>query len=143
VRAASHNPEKFYEAFTALRRMLASCADNLLVTADQPGNYQVSSCEMKDRAGNPLFIAAVRTGKAYVSYHFMPVYMNPALQKQISPALQKRMQGKSCFNFTEPPSAARIEELATLTRTGLQMFRNLKLPWDQPKSSPKRTAARP
>jgi len=44
---------------------------------------------------------AVRLGKNYVSYYLMPVYMTPALQKRISPELRKRMQGKSCFNFTE------------------------------------------
>ena len=29
----------------------------------------------------------------------MPVYALPALQNAISPALRKRMQGKSCFKF--------------------------------------------
>jgi len=30
-----------------------------------------------------------RMGKNYVSYHLMPVYMNPALQKHISPELKR------------------------------------------------------
>jgi hypothetical protein len=52
----------------------------------------------------------------------MPIYMNPKLQATISPDLKKRMQGKSCFNFTrvEPQQ---IAELKKLTEAGLEQFR--------------------
>jgi hypothetical protein len=83
---------------------------------------------MRDRTGKPLFAAAVQIKKSYVSYHLMPVYVNPALADGLSPALRKRMQGKACFNFTRiDPAEAR--ELSALTRTGLAGFKNLKLPW--------------
>jgi len=70
----------------------------------------------------------VQIKKSYVSFHFMPVYMNPALLESLSPGLRKRMQGKSCFNFnTIEPADAR--ELSALTKKGIAGFRNLKLPW--------------
>ena len=50
----------------------------------------------------PMWFGGVRSGKAYVSYHLMPVYSHPALLEAISPALRRRMQGKSCFNFKAP-----------------------------------------
>ena len=45
---------------------------------------------MKDRIGRPLYFAGVKTGKNYVSYHVMPLYMKPDLLKVVPPALKKR-----------------------------------------------------
>jgi len=81
---------------------------------------------MKDRIGRPLFVAAVQTRKNYVSYHLMPMCA-PQMLKTVSPALKKRMQGKSCFNFTTIDSALSAE-LGQLTRSGIKGFRKIKLP---------------
>jgi hypothetical protein len=120
----------FEETFGTLRRILAPYAAQLLVTADTPGNFALSSRTMKDRTGRPLFVAAVQIKKAYVSYHLMPVYSVPQLLKGMSPALKKRMQGKSCFNFTTI-DPAQAKELSALTKTGIEAFNDLKLPWEQ------------
>lgn len=66
--------------------------------------------------------AAVRTGKGYVSYHLLPIYMNPHLQNKISAELKRRKQGKACFNFSQPDEKL-FAELAELTRLGLESFR--------------------
>ena len=50
-------------------------------------------------------IAWVEIGKAYVSYHLMPVYGNPKLLDGASKELMARMQGKSCFNFKKVDAA--------------------------------------
>jgi hypothetical protein len=65
---------------------------------------------------------SVRLGKAYVSFHLMPLYMNESLSGTISPALRKRMQGKTCFNFKTVPDAALLAELERLTAAGFQFF---------------------
>ena len=52
-----------------------------------------------------------------------PLYMSPELNKKISPALKKRMQGKACFNFKTEPDSGMLEELASLTEAGFQQFR--------------------
>lgn len=39
--------------------------------------------------------------KSQVAYHLMPVYVHPELLTDLSPELRRRMQGKSCFNFTK------------------------------------------
>jgi hypothetical protein len=69
----------------------------------------------------PLWFGEVRRGKAYVSFLLMPIYANTALRARISPALKKRMQGKSCFNFTKPDPAL-FAELAELTVAGAAAF---------------------
>ena len=83
---------------------------------------------MKDRIGRPLYFAGVKTGKNYVSYHVMPLYMQPDLLKAVPPALKKRMQGKACFNFTVV-NREQLKELAAVTKAGIAAFRDLKLPW--------------
>ena len=52
----------------------------------------------------------------------MPVYAEPALARSISPALAKRRQGKSCFNFTTVDEAL-FAELADLAARGIPGFR--------------------
>jgi hypothetical protein len=121
----------FQATFDTLRGVLEKNARRLLVTVDKPGDYQVASPSLKDRIGRPLFVGAVQIKKNYVSYHLIPVYTTPALLDAISPALKKRMQGKSCFNFTSIDSD-QAKELAALTKAGIAALATIKLPWDQP-----------
>jgi hypothetical protein len=120
----------FSETFATLRGVLDKHARKLLVHVDKPGDYQLCSTSKTDRAGRPLFLAAVQKRKHYVSFHLIPVYSCPDLLKGISPSLKKRMQGKACFNFTtiEP---AHVKELSALTKRGLARMKTLKLPWER------------
>ena len=52
----------------------------------------------------------------------MPVYVMPELLNGLSPELRRRMQGKSCFNFTKIDKAL-FEELAALTEAGYLSFK--------------------
>jgi hypothetical protein len=56
----------------------------------------------------------------------MPVYIFPDLLKDITPALKKRMQGKSCFNFTKIDEAL-FSELDELTKRSIERSRAEKL----------------
>lgn len=117
---------EFQGAFTGLKKILLRHTDHLEVLTDKPGNYYLKVKSVLYR-GKPLWFGGVQIMKNYVSFHLMPVYMNPTLQKQISPELKKRMQGKACFNFTAPDEKL-FGELAKLTETGLKHFRTLKSP---------------
>ena len=66
----------------------------------------------------PIWFGAVQIKQRYVSYHLMPVYVNPELLKGISPELKKRMQGRSCFNFTT------VMSLRILQKQDLRIIRN-------------------
>jgi hypothetical protein len=59
----------------------------------------------------------VQIRRGYVSFHLMPVYVEPKLLSALSPELKKRMQGKSCFNFKQIDRAL-FKELAALTEAG-------------------------
>jgi hypothetical protein len=120
--------DTFATTFDELRRVLRPYARRAIVQTDTPTEYILCVRGMTDRAGRPLYFAAVRLGKAYVSYHLMPLYGSADLVKAISPSLKKRMQGKTCFNFTTV-ERDHLKELAALTRTGFTSFKRVKLPW--------------
>ena len=128
TKTSTDKAKAFADTFTALRTMLQKAGRSLLVTADTPTDFQVASKTRVDRIGRPLFVAAVQIKKSYVSFHLMPVYAIPALLDGVSPQLRKRMQGKACFNFTTI-DAAQLKELSALTRTGIEKFKKVEVPW--------------
>ena len=108
--------------FAQLKQLLAPFAARLKVEADTAGGYSLNTPFVK-QWNKELFFGSVQIKKNYVSYYLMPVYMYPDLLGGISPALQKRMQGKSCFNFTraEPELLA---ELAQLTARSFERMQH-------------------
>ena len=68
----------------------------------------------------PFPVAWVKVSKSYVSFHYMPIYFAPTLQKSLSVGLKARMQGKSCFNFKVVDEKL-FEELRQLTAKGFQV----------------------
>lgn len=118
----------FARTFDALCDLLHKQAPHALVVKDAPGDFQVASPTLVDRIGRPLAMGAVQIKKRYVSFHLIPVYAIPTLAAQVSPALRTRMQGKSCFNFTDI-EPAQLKELAVLTKQGAIQLEGLDLPW--------------
>lgn len=53
----------------------------------------------------------------------MPLYMCPPLCQDISPALKKRMQGKTCFNFKNVPETELTHDLERLTEASLKLWK--------------------
>lgn len=90
---------------------------SLSVTKDGPDGLYL---ELPGYEGNPWgYVGGTRLGKRYVSFYLMGVYGDEGLAASISPELRRRMQGKSCFNFTsidEPLFA----ELATVTARAIE-----------------------
>ena len=106
--------------FKALKEIISGYSHSLVLVTDDETNYYLDTHHiMKNK--KPMFFGAVQIKKNYVSYHLMPVYVNPSLLDTISDSLKKRMQGKSCFNFKviEPEL---FKELASLTEAGYQSY---------------------
>jgi hypothetical protein len=104
----------FVPVFDALRGVLQKRVKQLNVQKDSAEYYCLETRKpspFPQHKGKPMFFAAVRMGKAYVSFHLLPLYMNPALAKQVPPALKKRMQGKACFNFKTVPDRELLRDL--------------------------------
>ena len=100
------------EVFSALKSVLAPYASQLDAKKDDALELYVDTRHLQKNK-KPLFFGAVQVKKSYVSFHLMPVYVNPDLLDAVSPELKARMQGKSCFNFTaiEPSLFKELEGL--------------------------------
>jgi hypothetical protein len=110
----------FSVIFTRLKDLLSPYASSLHVIHDEPGNYYLET-GYSEKWKKPLFFGSAVVKKNYVSFYLMPVYMYPDLLEGISPALKKRMQGKSCFNFKQVDEAL-LKELEALARQGFVRF---------------------
>jgi hypothetical protein len=99
-----------------LRGILKPHREGLSVTLDGPAGMTLETPGLE---GKPWgYVAGTRLGKRYVSYYLMSVYGQPDLVDSMSPALRRRMQGKSCFNFTTIDEPL-LAELAALTAKGI------------------------
>jgi hypothetical protein len=106
--------------FAALKALLVKHARHLVVVHDAPDEYYLNTRKVAAN-GQPMFFGAVELTRSHVAYRLMPLQLDPALAAAVSPALRKRMQGKSGFSFTEPDPLA-LEELDRLTRAGMASF---------------------
>lgn len=99
-----------------LREILEPYRGSLSVTREGADGMVL---ELPGYEGKPWgYVAGTKIGKAYVSFHLMSVYTDPALMESMSPELKKRMQGKSCFNFTKIDDAL-FKELEGITARGV------------------------
>ncbi len=107
-------PETFPSVFAGLKPLLERFSPELEITADTVDNYSLTA---PSSAAYPegLWFGAVQIKKNYISYHLMPVYVFPDLLDNLSSELKKRMQGKSCFNFTADDPLL-FKELDALTK---------------------------
>ncbi len=115
------NCENFPIVFERLKAILQPFVPPFVVQADTPDNYSLYTPPFA-KYPQGFFFGAVQQRKNYVSYHLMPIYMFPDLLDGMSEGLKKRMQGKSCFNFTTVDEAY-IAELARLTQAGIERYR--------------------
>ena len=115
----------FPEIFNRLKSLLTPYAEASIVSADLPDVYMLDA-PFSERFGREVSIGGVKIRKNYVSYYLMPVYIYPDLLNDISPELKRRMQGKSCFNFTRFDENL-FAELKQLTERGLRRYRDVGL----------------
>jgi hypothetical protein len=115
-------PPEFESVFARLRAILQKHAGRLSVKHDTSTAFCLEGgVHPTHKTSFP--IAWVEIGKAYVSYHFMPVYANPKLLDGFSVQLKARMQGKSCFNFKTCDEDL-FQELEHLTAKGFAVFKD-------------------
>ncbi len=100
-----------------LKAILAPYRDRLHVASDGPAGMTL---ELPAYKGEPWgFAAGTRLGKRYVSYYLMGIYGDTSLAATVSPELKRRMQGKSCFNFTRVDEGL-FRDLEALTAKSIE-----------------------
>lgn len=109
------------ETFELLKSILRKYEKSLRVINDKNDNYSLNA-GYSEKYKRDIYFGAVQIKKNYVSYHLMPVYINPNLLDGISAELKKRMQGKSCFNF-KAIGETLLNELSNLTKQGFDFYK--------------------
>jgi hypothetical protein len=112
--------------FAAVEARLRAILDPYRDRLESDSLYGVDTLN-RPGGGAHDFFAGVRQGKRYVSFHLMPIYALPDLVANISPELRKRMQGKSCFNFTTVDENL-MTELDALTKRSFAHFTSAAYP---------------
>jgi hypothetical protein len=115
----------FPAVFAELKSILEPYASHLTVKVDNAEGYSLDGM-FSPQYKQDVFFGAAQIKKNYVSFYLMPVYMFPELLDGISERLSKRMQGKSCFNFTTLDAEA-ISELTALAEKSFARFQQEKL----------------
>lgn len=113
--------DAFAPVFQRLRAILTPYADRLRVGSAGPQAYFLNAPRSAGKPEGVLF-GGVQSGKRYVSFHLMPVYVHPDLLDGMSDELRRRMQGKSCFNFRKIEEPV-LEELERLTARSFERYR--------------------
>lgn len=105
--------ESLEVVFSELRNRMMRASKGMNVVQDEPGNVVMKTSWNEPGKKEPAWFGAVQLKKNYVSCHLMPLYSLPPLRERLSPDLQKRLQGKSCFNFkkVEPELFDALEQL--------------------------------
>ncbi len=122
TKKGENKAKDFQAVYDELKKLMQPYAKGALKANEKSAQFQLIGSPVPKSKGREVWFGAVRLGRAHVSYHLMPVYAFPALLNGISPELRKRMQGKSCFNFTtiDKPLFA---ELKRLTKTCYEGFK--------------------
>jgi len=101
MRAAAKASSAFLPVFEALKQILKPYEKNLKIMEDTPVRYTLGGTIQMGKRPKESMLMAVYSMKNYVSIHLMPLYISPESGDEISAELQKRRQGKACFNFAE------------------------------------------
>lgn len=101
--------------FAQLRALMLASAPRATLIRDDAGHIELAGPATDPVKGGLAWFGMVKTGARAVSVHLMPLYCTPALGASLSEAMQKRRQGKSCFNFPKSDPAL-FAELADLTQ---------------------------
>jgi hypothetical protein len=115
----------FNLVFQDLKAIMQPYEKDLVLKKDESDSYYLN-VHYKREDGYQGAFGGVEVKKNYVSYHLMPVYAYPELLADLSPKLKKRMQGKSCFNFTKTDGDT-LKELTNLTQKGFEAFKKANL----------------
>lgn len=117
--------DDFPAIFRRLRELMLQSAPGMVITNDSPTNFTLKTSWIEARTKEPAWFGWIAIKKSYVAYHVMPLYSLPALNGLVPPSLEKRRQGKTCFNFKKTDPAL-FEDLRELTKKAAKMEPDLR-----------------
>lgn len=117
--------DDFPDIFAELRSLMKAAAPGMIVTSDTPTTFTLKTSWIEARTKEPAWFGWIAIKKSYVAYHVMPLYALPALNDAVPSSLEKRRQGKTCFNFKKADPAL-FDDIRVLTEKAATMEPDLK-----------------
>lgn len=117
--------DDFPGIFAELRSLMKAAAPGMIVTSDTPTTFTLKMSWIEARTKEPAWFGWIAIKKSYVAYHVMPLYALPALNDAVPSSLEKRRQGKTCFNFKKADPAL-FDDIRVLTEMVATMEPDLK-----------------
>ena len=114
----------FPDVFAELKGFLSSHEQELVLVHDKEDNYYLDCPHDPFGKGKAHYFGSVTIRRNYVSFYLMPVYTHPELLDDISDNLNKRSQGKSCFNFKMKEEGL-FDELRALVNKGVEKYKEV------------------
>lgn len=127
--------EDFPRIFSRLKKILQKYEGVLTEHHSPTFSMDRDSYGLRDpnnSASVGFFGSVVVQGK-HVGFYLMPIYLEPQLLKDVSPALKKCQKGKSCFNFKAYDEAL-FDELERLTEVGFAYYEAFHLVQPEPQT---------
>lgn len=112
--------DAFPEIFSTLRTLMLEAAPGMVVTQDTPTSFTLKTTWLEARTKEPAWFGWIAIKKSYVAYHIMPLYTLPALNDLVPASLEKRRQGKTCFNFKKADTEL-FDQISKLTKAAAQL----------------------
>lgn len=112
--------DDFPAIFAELRSLMIDAAPAMVITNDTPTNFTLKTPWIEARTKEPAWFGWIAIKKSYVAYHVMSLYSLPALNDAVPPSLDKRRQGKTCFNFKKRDESL-FEDIRQLTEAAARM----------------------
>lgn len=111
----------FAAVHARLRAIMLAAAGDQVIERDVPGELVVRTHRRDAKTGERGWLGTVTIKKSYVAFHLIPLYDQPALAEGLSAELERRRQGKTCFNFKaiDEPLFAELAALAGRVRAAL------------------------
>ena len=88
--------------FKKLKKILEKYEGSLKLKFDRKEKYELwinKEVNIAGKTKKELFFAGLTLQKNYVSFYFMPIYVEPELKEKLEPELLKLLKGKSCFHI--------------------------------------------
>lgn len=117
--------DAFPAVFAELRRIMIEAAPGMIVGEDGPASFSLKTSWIEARTGQPAWFGWIAIKKSYVAYHVMPLYVLPELESSVPESLEKRRQGKTCFNFKKA-DLERFADIKLLTEAAARMEPDLR-----------------
>ena len=114
------NPELRF-VFEQLKAILKPYQDFLVISHEATGEYRLSTRFVMSN-NQTLCFADIKLNTGGVSFHLMPVYVDPILLLDIGPELKQQMQSKANFYFDTltPTLNAQLTRLVDLSFRSFQ-----------------------